>query len=198
MKTVILFIFLTVGLLGCGAAPTEVAARSGFKLIGATVVSPNEPGWFALKSNPGGVALGKRGDLQGESRIFSVTIIQVDGSQSDRSFLAEAKSAKTVNDNPARFQNMKVSAQEVTFKGARCLRYEGSSQNTKASIAGTDQVYENNVGYTCRHPLRADIAVDLGFSSRSGSSGLPAAERNLAQRLFNSIQLNENFFDEIS
>lgn len=197
MKNAILFIFLSIGLLSCGVAPSEIASRTGFKLIGATVISPNEPGWVAIKANPGGVALGKPGDLQGESRIFSVSIIQVDASLSDRSFLADAKSAKTVNDNPGRFQNFRVSTREATFKGARCLRFEGSSQNTRARIATADRVFENNVGYTCRHPLRRDIAVDFTFSSRSGSSALSAAERSLAERFFNDVQLNETYFDRL-
>jgi hypothetical protein len=197
MKKAILFVLFAVGLVGCGAAPSELASRTGFNLIGATVVSPNDAGWFAIKSNPGAVALGKAGNLQGESRILSVSIIQVDGSMTDRSFLEEAKSAKTVNDNPARFQNVGVSTREVTFNGARCLRFEGSSQNTRARVATASVVYENNVGYTCRHPLRKDVAVDLAFSSRSASSTLSTAERYFAESFFNNIQFNENFFDQL-
>jgi len=197
MKNAILFIILTVGLLGCGAPRSELVSRTGFNLIGMTVISPNDPGWFAIKSNPGAVALGKSGAVQGESLILSVSIIQVEGGRSDRSILEEAKSAKAVNDNPARFQNVSFSTREVTFNGARCIRFEGSSQNTRARIATASVVYENNVGYTCRHPLRRDVAVDFTVSSRSASSTLSTAERNLAESFFNNIQFNENYFDEL-
>ncbi|SMX25870.1 hypothetical protein [Boseongicola aestuarii] len=197
MRNTIFVIFFAVGLLGCGGAPQEVAPRTGYNLIGATVISANEPGWFAIKSNPGGVALGKSGDLQGESRIYSVTIIQVDSSQSDQSFLEMAKTSKTANDNPSRFQIAKASTKQVTFKGARCLQFESSLQNSRASIPGTNVVFENNVGYTCRHPLRKDVAVDMTYSSRSGSNSLSVEDRSAAKRLFSNTKLNSNFFDRL-
>lgn len=197
MKISIIFVLLAAGLLGCGAPPSEVASRTGFSLIGVTVISPNDPGWFAIKSNPGAVALGRSGDLQGENLVLSVSIIKIESSRSDQSILEEFKSAKAVNDNSARFQNVSSRARDVTFKGARCIRFEGSSQNTKARIASASVVYENNMGYTCRHPLRRDLAVDFAFSSRSASSTLSAAERNLAASFFNNIQFDENYFDEL-
>ncbi len=197
MKNTILFVLLAAGLLGCGAAPSEIASRTGFNLLGTTVISPNVPGWVAIKSNPGAVWLGTSGVLQGESRILMVNIFQVDASQSDGSFLAEAKGVNAVNDNPGHLQDVEVSTREVTFNGARCLQFEGSLQNTRARIATASAVYENNVGYTCRHPLRRDVAVNFVFSSRSDSSTLSIAERNLAESFFNNIQFNENYFDEL-
>ncbi|WP_296428574.1 hypothetical protein [Yoonia sp.] len=197
MKNAILFVLLAMGLLSCGAVPSEITSRTGFNVIGATVISPNEPGWFAITSNPGAVALGKFGGLQGESRIVSVSIIQVDGTLSDASFLADAKSAKTVNDNPARLKDFRASSQEVTFKRARCIRFEARAQNATARVATAGAVYENNVGYTCRHPLRRDVAVDFTFSSRSASNALSTAERNLAESFFDSIQFNDNYFDQL-
>lgn len=195
MKNAIIFVLLVMGLLGCGAPPSEISSRTGFNLVGVTVISPNDPGWFAIKSNPGAVALWKSGNLQGESLVLSVSIIQVDGSRSDRSILEEAKSAKTINDNPSRFQNVRFSTREVTFSGARCIRFEGSSKNIVSRIATASEVYENNVGYTCRHPIRRDVAVDIAFSSRSASNTLSTAERNLAESFFKNIQFNENYFD---
>ena len=197
MKNTVFVIFFALGLLGCGVAPQEVAPRTGYNLIGATVISPNEAGWFAIKANPGGVALGKSGDLQGESRIYSVTIIQVDSSQSDQSFLEMAKTSKTVNDNPSSLQIAKANTKQVTFKGARCLQFESSVQNSRASIPGANGVFENNFGYTCRHPLRKDVAVDMTFSSRSGSNSLSVEDRRAAKSLFSNTQLNSNFFDRL-
>jgi hypothetical protein len=170
-------------LSGCGSTPVEVTPRTGFNLIGATVVSPNEPGWRTVESNPGNVALGKKGNLQGESKIFSVTMVQIDSSQSNDNFLAEAKRAKS----PAK-------TQKVNYKGTRCLRFEGSFQNTKAKIAGSGPVYETSFGYSCRHPLRKDVAIDMGYSSRATTTGLTAAERSRANQFFANIQFNENGF----
>ncbi|WP_433989826.1 hypothetical protein SuNHUV7_06850 (plasmid) [Pseudoseohaeicola sp. NH-UV-7] len=176
--------FLSLAVLGgCGSTPTEVTPRTGFNLIGATVVSPNEPGWRTVVSNPGSVALGKAGNLQGESKIFKVSIVQIDSSLSDDSFLAEAKKAKS----PAK-------TQKVNYKGTRCLKFEGSLQNTKAKIAGSGPVYETNIGYTCRHPLRKDVAIDMGYSSRATTTGLTAAERSQTKQFFDNIQFNENGF----
>lgn len=174
---------MAIGLAGCSSTPIEVTPRTGFNLIGATVVSPNGPGWRAVVSNPGNVALGKAGDIQGQSEIVNVAIIQIDGNRSDDSFLAEAKIAKS----PAR-------TQEVNYKRTRCLKYEGSRQNPNAKIAGSGPVYETAFGYTCRHPLRKDAAIDMAYSTRKTSKGLTSAERGLANQFFANIQFNENGF----
>lgn len=183
MRKSIIFSILAIGIAGCGSTPVEVTPRSGFNLIGVTVVSPNEPGWRALVSNPGNVALGKAGDVQGASQVVKVTIVQIDGNRSDDSFLAEAKTAKS----PAR-------TQKVNYKRTRCLKYEASLQNPNARIAGSGPVYETQFGYTCRHPLRKDVAIDMGFSTRKTSKGLTSAERGLANQFFANIQFNENGF----
>lgn len=197
MKKAILFVLMTVGLMSCAAAPSETASRGGFQLIGATVVAPEGSDWVTLKSISRIVAFGKAGDLLGETNILSVAIVRIDASLSDSAFLAQAKRAKAPENRPSRFQDAMISTREVAFKGAQCIRFEGSSLNTTARIETASDVYESRTGYTCRHPLRKDAVVEFTLTSRSGSRGHSAAELGLAERFFENIAFNENLFDRL-
>lgn len=184
---------LTLVLSGC-AVPTEISPRTGFNMIGATVVSPNEPGWLSAGSNPGRIQLGKSGDYQGETRFIYALGIRVDASQSDNAFLSEAKRAKTFNDNPSRIVPLKTRTQSVTFKKSRCLQFELLQQDSKSKAQASGPQYVNTIGYTCRHPLRKDLAIEFVYSKRSVDRNLSSSERALAKQFFADVQFNNNYF----
>ena len=193
MRPLVGSIFLMILLAGC-SVPTEISPRTGFNMIGATVVSPNEPGWVAAGSNPGRVQIVRRGEVPGETRFVYVMGIQVDASQSDNAFLSEAKRAKTYNDNPSRIIPQKTQTQNVTFKGSRCLKFDLLQQEVKSNSAVQGPQYVNTIGYTCRHPLRNDVAIEMVYSKRSTNSQLPKSERALAKQFFANVQFNDNYF----
>ena len=197
MKKALIFVLMTIGLMNCAAAPSETEPPAGFQLIGATVVAPDGPEWIDLKSNSRFVAFGKTGDLLGETDILSVAIVPVDASLSDSAFLAQARTAKSPEDRPSRFQDATISIREFVFNGAQCIRFEGSSYNTTARIETVREVFESRAGYTCRHPLRNDVVVEFALTSRSGSRGQSAEQLDLAESFFESIVFNRNLFGQL-
>lgn len=193
MRRLGIFIFLTLALTGC-AVSTPVQPRTGFKITGATIASPNQPGWITSERSPSAILLYGPGERQGETRFVYALAISLDASMSDPAFLAEAKRAKTVNDDPDRLLPMKTQTRNIRFKGAYCLRFDLMQQDTKSKAIASGPQFINTIGYTCRHPDRRDLAVELTYSKRSSARNLTGTEKALAQQFFSDARFSADGF----
>jgi len=187
--------FVIAYLSGCVAtAPTRpsLAAKTTYQQLGATVYSPNEQGWFLMQSNGRDVAFARQYGSKDDSAVANTTVFRVVGFESDRAFLDYIASEREKLDDKTRFKILNVSNEQVTFKGASCLKYRGVSEDHKNNgIASTDFQYLKTSGYICRHPANKAAAFQMEISHRSNDSAFPDALLSIGQEFFDNIQFSD-------
>lgn len=192
MQKIFLVFMLCFGLVACGTPPTPMAPRTGFAVVGMSGASPNSSDWYLFGRNPGAAYFGKRGERPADSLVASVIAVQVPGFDDDRSFLQYVAQKKAINDNPARFSQLKFKNQQVTFKGARCLRFNSIAQDLRPPRDAVGSQYLKIIGYFCRHPQQGDLGIDISVSERSATSGVPASLTKAGNEFFDAVRFNNN------
>jgi hypothetical protein len=188
--------FIIITLSACMAtAPSRplIAPNSVYSQIGAKGKSPNETGWSLVQVNNIGVAFGKQYVPLNETAIANTVIFKVEGSKSDKDFLNYIASQREKQDDKKRFNILSTRNEQLTFKGAACLKYSGLSEDHKnKGLDSTDFQYLTTAGYVCRHPASKVTAFQMEISYRSREQVFPQELISISQEFFNNIQFTDS------
>ena len=170
----------------------EIAPKSTYRQIGATLLSPNEAGWYLAQSTAYGLAFGRQYGAKTETAIANTVIFKVDGFEEDKAFLDYIASEREKKDDKTRFKILDTRNERVTFKESSCLRYRALSEDHKSKgINSTDFDYLKTFGYICRHPSNRSIAFQMEISHRGKEKTFLEALLSVGEEFFNSIQFND-------
>jgi hypothetical protein len=175
MRIIALLIAAGVALSACTSQFEPIAPSTGYSQIGATVKSPNEPGWALAYARPNGIALGKK-LANGASAFVLTNVSQVTGSNSNEQFFDKVLAIRSQDNDPTRFAITSEKNTPISFKNAACIETEFTALDRKASA--TAPHYLKNTGYICRHPANNDVAILMELSVRSAEKTL--SQENLA------------------
>ncbi|MBA4389821.1 MAG: hypothetical protein C0399_02660 [Syntrophus sp. (in: bacteria)] len=194
MKTVAVFVVLAL-LSVCptfAASKGEIAPKSTYKQIGATLLSPSEAGWYLAQSTAYGIAFGRQYGSKNETAIANTVIFKVDGFEEDKAFLDYIVSEREKQDDKTRFKILDTKNEHVSFKGSSCLKYRALSEDHKSQgINSADFQYLKTFGYICRHPSNRVIAFQMEISHRGKDKAFPEALLSAGEEFFNNIQFND-------
>ena len=194
MRIIVSF-FVLVTVSACMAtAPSRplIAPKSIYSQIGATVSSPSEAGWSLVQVNNFGVAFGRQYGTVNETAIANTVIFKVDGFENDKDFLNYIASQREKQDDKKRFKIVSITNEQVSFKGAACLKYNGLSEDHKnKGIDSTDFQYLKTAGYVCRHPANKALAFQMEISHRSQEKTFPQELISVGEEFFNNVQFTD-------
>jgi hypothetical protein len=184
MRIVALLLAAGVALSACTSQFEPIAPSTGYSQIGATVKSPNEPGWALGYARPNGIALGKK-SASGPSTIILTNVSQLTGSGSNEQFFDRVLAIRSQDNNPARFAITSEKNTPVSFKNAACIKTELTALDRKASA--TAPHYLKNTGYICRHPANMNVAFLMELSVRSTEKTLSQSDLAVAHAFFADV-----------
>ena len=184
--------FAIVTLSACMATAQSrplIAPKTVYTQIGATVNSPGEAGWSLVQINNFGVAFGRQYSALNETAIANTVIFKADGLENDKDFLNYIATQREKQDDKKRFKILNITNEQVSFKGAACLKYSGLSEDHKnKGIDSADFQYLKTAGYVCRHPANKTIAFQMEISHRSQGKVFPPELIAVGEEFFNNIQ----------
>lgn len=187
----LMFTIFAVAVSGCAALNPNikpVTASSTFSQLGATVLSPNEAGWYLVQSSAAGIVFGRAYTEPGHTAIAGTTVFRVDGFGSDEQFLGYIAEQRAQNDDKTRFKILENENTRVIFKTAPCTRYTTVSEDHRdRGVASAQFEYLKIIGYVCRHPANGNVAFQMEVSHRSGDKEFPPELRRVAEHWFEGI-----------
>jgi hypothetical protein len=154
----------------CAAVPaqaqTSIKPAGIYHQDGITVVSPHQSGWALQKTDKSETVFEKRGE--GGILNASVKTIRTKTFETDKDRLAGWEALK--QEELSKLQQDHLHFNNIRFKGAACLRYDGIFPMEKTT--SSNFAYFNVTGYLCPHANAKDSAVQIEFSNYSNTRGL--------------------------
>lgn len=194
MRLVLAFVALSIGLIGCEPGTPEVTAitaRTGYQITGASVASPNQPGWIMFKSAASEVIFGTADRSTGDSTIAMMTGGYFKGFKTDAGLFQIIFKQILAGQPDGRFVLKQKRRQRVTFHGARCLKYWFVWQDLASPVSGAvGPQYLKSTGYSCRHPQNQDYVYQIDVTNRSSSKAFTRATTRLANGFFAGVRFN--------
>jgi len=191
MRNIIILVIVTA-LGGCVASMPNrqtLVPKTSYSQIGATLYSPDEPGWVLAQSNDFGLAFFKRYGSSQNSAVAVTSIFKVEGFESDSAFLTHIAEQKHKGDDKTRFKILNVNNKLVSFKNTSCLKYRTLTEDHKnKGINSSDFQYLKLAGYICRHPANKDTAFRMEISHRSSEKDFPKRLLAVGEDFFSNIQ----------
>jgi len=177
---------------------TPIAAKTTYNVTGATVKSPNEPGWYLAPSKYYGVNFGRKYGEKNETVIALTTMHKVEGFENDRDFLNHMVERRVAEDDASRFKILQANNEFISFKHTACFKYKWLTEDHKnTGINSSEFQYINAIGYICRHPDNPIIAFQMEISYRGEGKKLPEEIRALGEEFFEDIELKKQGLDAI-
>jgi hypothetical protein len=173
----------------------ELAPKSPYKQVGATVYSPNEEGWFlsTAPSNEFSIFFGKIDGTSNNSTMVNTVIFRKEGFENDTEFLNHIAEQMIQKDDKSRFKFIDFSNEQVSYKNTACLKYQSLVEDHWELGINSDYfLYFKTSGYVCRHPLDKSVAFRMEVSHRSGFKEFPKGLLQSGDAFFSTIQLNDN------
>lgn len=188
MRTIVSSLATCLVLGACASQFEPVEANSAYNQIGATVKTPDEPGWTLAYARPTGMALGKR-DANGVTVVILTDVSRITGSSNNEQFFGKVIASRREDSDPGRFNIFAEKYTPVSFKNADCIATETTALDKNSPASAPN--YLKNTGYVCRHPVNTDVAFLMELSVRSTETTLSPADRATAEAFFAGVTLND-------
>ncbi|MBE0458519.1 MAG: hypothetical protein ACTJIB_11625 [Pseudoalteromonas prydzensis] len=187
--------YLTITLVaafpvGCASTMTTAGVGQTYNHVGAKVTSPNEPNWYLMKHTDPSVVFGKEYPDKSETAIANTYLFWIGEFPTGREFFDQVIESRKTFDNKARFKQLELDYETLTFKGRPCLKYSGLAEDHEdKGLDSKEFQYFKNQGYICRTNLNQTTALLMEVSHRSDTKTFPQNLNNVAQEFFNNIEL---------
>ncbi|HWN10516.1 MAG TPA: hypothetical protein VNO50_14830 [Pyrinomonadaceae bacterium] len=183
MNRLIVIVLVAVASANAVIAQKQASIKpaSIYQLGGASVVSPNQPGWVLLESNKSLIGFQKRGE--GEVLNAMVKTIGTKVFDNDNDLLASLEALKV--EELSKLTKVSVHFNYVRFKSSPCVQYDGIF--TSDTSAPNFQ-YLNFKGYLCRHPESKGLVVQIELSNHSNQRGFSE----------NLLDVSNEFFEKMA
>jgi hypothetical protein len=188
LKIVFIFCILT----GCVSTLPDAGISQSYQHVGATVLSPNEAGWYLLKLSDPSVVFVKKYPDKTETAIANTYLFWVGELDSDEAFFERIIESRNTIEHKSRFKQLTVDYQSLTFKNRPCVKYSGIAEDHgDKGLDSTEFQYFKNIGYICRTNLNRTTALLMEVSHRSDSKDIPSSLRNTAFEFFENIKQSD-------
>ena len=189
MKYLIITIF-SAFLVGCVSTMPKAGISQTYNHVGAKVTSPSEPNWYLMKHTDPSVVFGKEYSDKSETAIANTYLYWIGEFPTDKEFFDKVIESRKTFDNKARFKQLELNYETLTFKGRPCLKYSGVAEDHgDKGLESKDFEYFKNQGYICRTNLNQTTALLMEVSHRSDNKEFPQNLDNVALEFFNNIEL---------
>ena len=168
--------------------PTSV-----FNPLGATVYSPNEKGWFLIKSNAVSTIFSRKYGSPLNTAVAATILYKVDGNLNDNEFITYSKKKLNELGDENNIKIINTNSDVVTHKGTTCLRYNSLSEDHRVIDVLPDKfLYLKVVGYVCRHPFSRNLALRMELSNRSIKTSFEKGLMEIAESFNKNIDFRPN------
>lgn len=132
------------------------------------IAAPNSEGWQLLKSDPSGMAFGRRGSASGESFAAAVAIFDPPQTNSPEEFEALIVKGARSDAETDRFSTKSFTHQFTSSRGYACVQMKNISEDRQAKSGPnkTETLVMQNEHLYCRHPAQKNIGFAITYSYR--------------------------------
>lgn len=189
MKYLIITLFV-VFIVGCASTMPKAGISQIYHHVGAKVTSPSEPNWYLIKHTDSTLVFGKEYPDKSETAIANTYLFWIGEFPTDKEFFNKIIESRKAFHNEARFKQLELNYEALTFKGRSCLKYSGVAEDHgDKGLESEEFQYFKNQGYICRTNLNKTTALLMEVSHRSDTKAFPQNLNNIAQEFFNNIEL---------
>jgi hypothetical protein len=136
-------------------------------IVGASILPPQELGWFMIGKGPTGVAFGRRGDRTDNTFSASVIAALLDNPISTSAELTSQAALSPENTDPRRFRIVSDQSKEDEARQAICIQKRTAFEDRGAAKRSSAEYLVTTAAVlVCRHPDNPRLVLTIHLSER--------------------------------